>query len=372
MKVLLLAGNYPPESGGIGELVSNLAHALVSRGETVEVITPVNGAADAENELKVTEFELAEKGYLKRVSRCRRTLRSALRRGDFDRVLLSSWSPFAVGSAHRAGGPGIDILCHGLDLLEPMSSRRYRWLMRRTLRGASRIIANSRYTAGLAKSAGAAPETVRVIHPGVDTLRFQPRPAPPRLREDTSCANKTVLLTVTRLVPRKGVDAVIGILPRLAHRYPDLIYLVAGDGPERSRLEGLAKESGAADRIAFLGPPRTEDLPSLYNLADIFVMPNRLIEEQGDVEGFGIVFLEAAASAVPAVGGDSGGAPDAIDDGNTGFVVTPDSPDELFDKLNALLSDPALREQMGAAGRQRAVREFQWHQIAAAYCELPE
>lgn len=371
MKVLFLTGSYPPESGGIAELVSSLARALVSNGESVEVITPVRGAADGETGLKVTEFELPGRGYLKRVARCRRTLRNALRHGDFDRVLVSTWSPFAVGITGKAGDPDIDILCHGLDLLQPMSSRRYRWLMRRTLMGASRIIANSGYTADLAVKAGAVPSAVRIIHPGVDTVRFQPRSVSAQMnRELTSSDSRTVLLTVGRLVPRKGVDTVIRILPRLAHRYPDLLYLVAGSGPDRPRLEELAIETGVADRVTFLGPTPTADLPSLYSLADIFVMPNRLIEEKGDVEGFGIVFMEAAAAAVPAVGGNSGGAPDAIADGVTGFVVTPDAADELFDRLDTLLSDSGLRKRMGAEGRKRAVREFQWDQIARAYCEL--
>jgi len=166
-----------------------------------------------------------------------------------------------------------------------------------------------------------------------------------------------ILLTVGRLVPRKGCDLVLRSVAELAAEYPGLRYIVAGDGPERARLDGLAQELGIADRIRMLGD--VDDLTkwAAYDLCDVFVSPTRL-SHSADWEGFGIVFLEAALSRRPAIGGRTGGTADAIVDGLTGVLVDPDQRGELSGAIRRLLSDAGLRARLGRTAEQLARTRF--------------
>jgi phosphatidylinositol alpha-1,6-mannosyltransferase len=168
-----------------------------------------------------------------------------------------------------------------------------------------------------------------------------------------------VLLSVGRLQTRKGHDLMIQAvrqLTRLHHR--SLRYVIVGDGQERSRLEALVDECGVRDHVTFSGEVPSELLPHYFAACDIFVLPNRV--EQGDVEGFGIVFLEAAAAGKPTVGGRSGGVPEAVADGVTGLLVGGTDVEELAVTIERLIDSELMRRNLGDAGRMRAVREFSW------------
>jgi phosphatidylinositol alpha-1,6-mannosyltransferase len=171
-----------------------------------------------------------------------------------------------------------------------------------------------------------------------------------------------MLLTVGRLVPRKGVDTVLRALPRIAASVPEVQYVVAGTGPDRNRLERLAVRNGVRDRVHFVGYVADDVLSSYYSAADLFVMPAR--EALPDVEGFGLVFLEANACGTPAVGARSGGIPDAIVDGETGLLVPPNAPGSLAEATTRILTTPDLADTLGRQGRHRAVNEASWDQIA--------
>ena len=191
-----------------------------------------------------------------------------------------------------------------------------------------------------------------MVYPGVDTALFHPaekRLGPPRL------------LTVGRLMKRKGHDRVLQALPELLKEFPDLRYQVAGVGAYESVLRGIVQCNGLQAHVTFLGKVPDRDLPHLLQETTVFVHPNRTTEED-DVEGFGIVFLEAAACGVPVVGGRSGGVPDAVSDGHNGLLVD-DDPAELLEALRRLLRDPNLRQQMGSAGISWA-RRFTWGKAA--------
>jgi phosphatidylinositol alpha-1,6-mannosyltransferase len=142
-----------------------------------------------------------------------------------------------------------------------------------------------------------------------------------------------------------------------------LQYVIVGEGPELARLRTLAQELGVGERVTFVGPAGASDLPAYYAAADVFVHPNRV--ERGDFEGFGIVFLEAAASGVPAIGGRSGGVPEALADGLTGLLVSGEDVEELCGALRRLGGSPSLRTQMGAAGRARVLAGFTWERAAS-------
>jgi phosphatidylinositol alpha-1,6-mannosyltransferase len=235
--------------------------------------------------------------------------------------------------------------------------------MTRVYRAASAVIANSANTQSLIVGLGLPAERVPVVHPGVDPTRFRPGVDGRSIRQALLRGGDTVLLSVGRLQLRKGHDLVIEAVAALRDRLPGLRYAIAGDGEERGRLETLASARGVADAVTFMGPVPADDLPACYAACDIFVMPNR--QEGADIEGFGIVFLEAAAAERPAIGGRSGGAPEAIEAGLTGLLVGGTDPQELAAVIERLAGDPGLRAALGRAGRERVVNGFTWDHAAA-------
>jgi phosphatidylinositol alpha-1,6-mannosyltransferase len=161
------------------------------------------------------------------------------------------------------------------------------------------------------------------------------------------------------MVPRKGHRAAVQAFAKVATEFPEAHYLIGGTGPEESRIRQQVQDLGLENRITFAGFIPGEQLPELYNLCDVALLANRQ-EADGDIEGFGIVFLEANAAGKPVIGGRSGGAIEAIEHGVTGYLINPDDPDEIAAALRKLLSDRSLRERLGAAGRERVISEFQW------------
>jgi phosphatidylinositol alpha-1,6-mannosyltransferase len=173
-----------------------------------------------------------------------------------------------------------------------------------------------------------------------------------------------VILSVGNLVARKGHDMVIRALPRLRLIVPEVTYLIVGQGSYRTQLENLARSLGIRDCVIFAEWVSAEDLPDIYALSDVFVMPSREQLEACDVEGFGLVFLEASACAKPVVGGRSGGIPDAISDGVTGLLVNPYEPEDIANALARLLTDNSLAIRLGQQGRFRVIKHFAWARIA--------
>lgn len=203
-----------------------------------------------------------------------------------------------------------------------------------------------------------------VIPPGTDPARFVP-PRTPR-------SMPPVLLTVGRLVPRKGIDTVLRALPRLLDHTPQLEYWIAGDGPQRPALEELARNLGVTGAVKFLGFVADDELPQIYQRATIFVMPTRADYEKGDVEGFGIVYLEASASGLPVVAARSGGAAEAVRDGETGVLVPPDDPHTLAESLTHLIDDPVLCRRLGRGGRLWVENEMNWDRAARQLLDVLE
>ena len=208
---------------------------------------------------------------------------------------------------------GTPFICwaHGEELTCARSSRELTWLMHRVFRRAAALVANSRNTAAQLEQAGAPINRIEVIYPGVDTVRFQPGCGDaPALRARFAKHGELLLLTVGRLQRRKGHDQVIKALAGTRESHPHLKYLIVGDGDERAALEQLVVSSSLTNRVTFEGSVPASQLPAYYAAADLFVHPNRV--DGTDFEGFGIVFLEAAASGLPVIGGATGGVPEAV------------------------------------------------------------
>ena len=234
------------------------------------------------------------------------------------------------------------------------------------LRRARHIVAAGGYPAAEGERAAGRTLPITVVPPGVDTERFHPLTAQERqqARADFDIAPDAELVVgISRLVPRKGFDTAVRAAALLKASRPNLVLAIAGGGRDAERLQGLAESLQAP--VRFLGRVSNDDLPRLYGCADVYTMLCRNRWGGLEQEGFGIVFLEAAACGVPQVAGHSGGAAEAVADGETGFVIPEaDDPREVATAIERLLDDPALRARMGAAGRERAVREFSYDVLA--------
>ncbi len=254
------------------------------------------------------------------------------------------------------------VYAHGEELTTWGNGGKYR-AMRFTLTHADTVIANSDHTRATLVDMGVRPERIALIYPGVDTDVFRPGLSCEDLRKsvgvDQGCK---LILSVGRLSRRKGFDMVIRSLPLLSQQGLDVRYALIGIGEDQGYLSGLARELGVEERVKLLGHVSPEDLPRWYNACDVFVMPNR--EINGDNEGFGMVFLEAAACGRPVIAGQDGGTGSAVRDGETGFRVDGKRLESVAERLADVLGDGQLAAHLGQAGHARAHREFNWPSIA--------
>lgn len=253
---------------------------------------------------------------------------------------------------------------HGLDIMLPQKSSRKEKIMRRVLNEAQFITANSKFTKKELLNLDIAEEKIEVIYPcpnikaaavSLEQIR--------ELKQELNLEDKRVLLTVGRLVKRKGQVKVIQALPALLKKFPELVYVVVGNGPESAILKAKSLKLGLKNKVIFLANISNEELPTYYQLSDIFVMPAENLA--GDVEGFGIVYLEAAMLGLPSVAGKSGGVTEAILDGQTGLLVEPDNQEDLVQKISLLLEDQNLYQKLSAGGKARVEQDFQWDKQAA-------
>lgn len=276
----------------------------------------------------------------------------------------------------RATGVEYSCIAHGEEINPSNSEPNPRWYRRRVynsremalmvglvLRGASHVIASNRNARSILVDRWGVPsQRVHLLHPGVDTGQFSPHPPDPVVRERLGWRDRRVVLTVGRLQKRKGHDVLISALPEIRRMVPEVLYAIVGDGEERQSLQRLAREKGLEDHVQFLLEVDEQRLIECYQQCDLFVLPNREID--GDIEGFGIVLLEAQACGRPVVAGASGGTAETMSIGATGFVVPCDGPAALSALLQELLADADRRESMGQAARGWAVERFDWQSLA--------
>ncbi len=362
MKHLLVTNDFPPKIGGIQSLLWEWWRRLPP--ESFAVLTSPYPGADGFDALQPFQIErVPEKVLLPHPIMIKRINEMAKRVGA-DRVVLDPAVPLGLV------GPYLDlpydVVLHGAEVTVPGRIPGSRHFLGSVLRKATHVIAAGGYPAREAERAAKCVLPMTIVQPGVDTERFRPLGEDERAaaREQFGLPNDAqVILGLSRLVPRKGFDTVIRAVARLHHSHPNLILAIAGSGRDRKRLERLALELRAP--VKFLGRVPDQDLVKVFGCVDVMTMLCRNRWAGLEQEGFGIVFLEAAACAVPQVAGESGGAAEAVVDGVTGLVVrNPKSVVETEKAFARLLDDPALRKQMGAAGRDRAVREFSYDLLA--------
>ncbi|RLC37773.1 hypothetical protein DRH27_03525 [Candidatus Falkowbacteria bacterium] len=253
---------------------------------------------------------------------------------------------------------------HGMDFNYALKTKRKKWITEKIIKKSSHIICASSYTAKLVKNFinSEMPEKIVVVNPGIDPVALQalslaePKNKIEELRLKHHLENKFILFTVGRLVKRKGQDMVIKAVNILNEKMPDLCYYIAGDGPDKDYLKDLAKNNS---NIVFLGKITEEEKSAWLRVCGIFIMPSREIE--GDFEGFGIVFLEAALAGKPVLAGRSGGIEDAVIDYETGILTDPGSVDDIAGGIVELKNSPMLRMELGENAIRRTVNEFSWN-----------
>ena len=359
---LLVTNDFPPKVGGIQSYLWELWRRLPAEDVAIHT-TPYEGSAafDAEQRFAITRSR--EPWLLPYPWLARRVRRLSGNHG----AELVVWDPAVpVGlTAPRVDVPYAVVL-HGAEVTIPGRLPILRPLLGRVLRGASLVISAGGYPAAEAERAAGGALPTLVVPPGVDTGRFVPLDDGERAtvrRELGLPVDARLVVSVSRLVPRKGMDTLIRAVARLADREPDLLLAIAGAGREHSRLKALIEQTGAPALL--LGRVEERLLPGLYGAGDAFAMLCRTRLGGLEQEGFGIVFLEAAAAGVPQVAGRSGGAAEAVEHGKTGLVVDdPTDVEAVASALDELLADEDRRGTMARAGRERAEREFSYDVLA--------
>ncbi|MCF7982636.1 MAG: glycosyltransferase family 4 protein [Pseudomonadales bacterium] len=258
---------------------------------------------------------------------------------------------------------------HGEEVTNSASYGHYEENRKRYLANADALVAVSLFTKTyLIEHFGIASDKITLIPNGVDLNLFKPADKPLDLIQKHHLEGKQILLTVGRLIPRKGIDKTIAALPEVLKSQPNVHYLIVGVGPYETALKSKVHELALESNVTFVGKVSTEDLSRYYQLCDIFLMPNRTMPD-GDTEGFGLVFLEANACGKPVIGGKAGGAVEAVRDGFNGLSVNGESTEEIGDAINRLLTDHALRETIIQNGKQLA-RDSSFEHCAQAFNHL--
>ncbi|MEV7227141.1 glycosyltransferase family 4 protein [Polymorphospora sp. NPDC051019] len=369
-RTLLVTNDFPPRPGGIQQFVHNLALRQPA-GSVVVYASTWDGAGkfDAEQPFEVVREDT---GMLLPTPAVARRAAGLARAYDCDTVWFGAAAPLgllAAGLRRRAGVRRAVALTHGHEV-GWAALPGARAALRRIARGNDVVTYLGEYTRVRLDRALRGLTRLERLAPGVDVEAYHPGVDGAEVRARHGLADRPVVVCVSRLVPRKGQDVLIRALPAIRRRVPDAALLVVGGGPYRGALERLARETGVGSEVFFTGSVPWAELPAHYAAGDVYAMPCRTRNRGLDVEGLGIVYLEASATGLPVVAGDSGGAPDAVVEGETGYVVGGRDVAAVADRVAGLLADRDLARRMGAAGRAWVEREWRWETQAARLAAL--
>jgi phosphatidyl-myo-inositol dimannoside synthase len=364
-RTLLVTNDFPPRPGGIQQFVHNLA-VRQPAGSMVVYASTWKGAEkfDAEQPFEVIREKT---GLLLPTPAVARRAARIARANECDSVWFGAAAPLgllAAGLRKRAGIERAVALTHGHEI-GWAALPGARGLLRRIARGNDVVTYLTEFQRVRLDKALRGLTALERLTPGVDVDAYHPGVDGSGVRASFGLSDRPVIVCVSRLVPRKGQDMLIRALPTVRRRVPGAALLIVGGGPYRAKLERLAREQGVESDVFFTGSVPWESLPAHYAAGDVYAMPCRTRGAGLDVEGLGIVYLEASATGLPVVAGDSGGAPDAVREGETGYVVGGRDVPAIAGRLAELLADPARAKAMGAAGRAWVEREWRWETKAA-------
>ena len=362
-RTLIVTNDFPPRKGGVERFVFDLADHLPA--DRIRVIAPAHpGDGPFDGSLAFPVRRVA-RPRLRPTAELLRAINEEIGSDRPDVVLFGHALP-QVGLASavvREAGVPFATLTHGVEYWFAKVPG-FRGMLRRATAGAGLVTTISAYVAE--PIARALPDGVplAMLSPGVDTERFRPDVDPAVWRGRLGLGDRPVIVCVSRFVPRKGQDVLVRTFAAVRAAVPDAAIVLVGGGPFRAKVEALARRSEHRDAIVLAGEVGDDELPGLYAAADVFAMPCRSRWGGLEVEGYGIVFLEAAATGLPVVAGRSGGAAEAVIHGETGFVVEGTDDAAVVDAIVTLLRDRATASAMGARGRERAVAGYDWRTIA--------
>lgn len=362
--VLFITNYFPPQKGGMEYTYGKLAE-LCDNKKFIFLVPS--------NTEKTTDFKFSENIIRAKLISKSRPYLAPMEKATAKLIHEKNTSHIVAGEAMLGGQIALkqkiknkieySVFVHGMDLglpqtkltkLFPIIKMVQKKKLTKILSNAKYIIANSSATAKIALEKGAKQDSIKILNPSVDEPVIPDSSHINEVRAKYNLENKKVLLTVGRLVSRKGQDFIIKSLPILAKEFPDLVYVIVGEGRYRNQLETLARSLNIQDKIIFTGKTSNEDKNALLAISDIFAMISR--DEKGDIEGFGMVYLEAGWLEKPVIAGNSGGVPDAIKDGYNGYLINPDNSDEFIEKVRLLLKNPEVAKTIGKNGREWAKR----------------
>ena len=356
---------FPPDLGGIENLMYSLCACLYEKGHDISVFADAGSAREDREFDRACGFQIHRYSGLKPWRRRKKAWNIARLAGECNnsRLIADSWKSLEHLDTTRF--TRTICLAHGSELpLKPGQAKFAR--IRHSLAKAAVIIANSQYTAGRVENYTGPDERIHVIHPGINPP-IVPDRAPAGTVKDRIGDSSPILLSIARLEPRKGLDRVLRIMPQVLQRFPEALYVIAGEGSLHPGLTRLAHELRISEHVLFCGR-LDEPLKSGYiECSDLFVLPGA--ESGNDVEGFGMVFLEAAIHGVPSITGRFGGAAEAVIHEQTGLVCEISSEKELADAVLTLLDNTPLRRRLGENARHRA-RHFLWNSRIRDYEDL--
>ncbi|MFF4485650.1 glycosyltransferase family 4 protein [Streptomyces sp. NPDC001544] len=371
-KTLIVTNDFPPRPGGIQAFLHNMALRLEPERLVVYASTwkrsregaRATAAFDAEQPFTVVRDRTT---MLLPTPQATRRAVGLLDEHGCTSVWFGAAAPLGLmaPALRKAGARRLVATTHGHEAgwAQLPAARQ---LLRRIGESTDTLTYLGEYTRSriaAALSPGAAGRMVQ-LPPGVDEKIFHPGSGGAEVRARLGLTERPVVVCVSRLVPRKGQDTLIRAMPRILAAEPDAVLLIVGGGPYEKDLRRLADETGVAASVRFTGAVPWSELPAHYGAGDVFAMPCRTRRGGLDVEGLGIVYLEASATGLPVVAGDSGGAPDAVLDGETGWVVRGGSPADAAERIVALLGDAELRRRMGERGRSWVEEKWRWDLLA--------
>ncbi|MET9875725.1 glycosyltransferase family 4 protein [Actinacidiphila glaucinigra] len=367
-KTLIVTNDFPPRPGGIQAFVHSMALRLDPGRVVVYASTWRDGsevaAFDAEQPFPVVRDRTT---MLLPTPRVTRRAAALLREHGCTSVWFGAAAPLGLmaPALRKAGAHRLVATTHGHEAgwAQLPASRA---LLRRIGEGTDTITYLGEYTRSRIARALTPEAAGRMVQlpPGVDEKTFHPASGGEAVRARLGLSDRPVVVCVSRLVPRKGQDTLIEAMPLILADRPDAVLLVVGGGPYADDLKRLAERTGVAESVRFTGAVPWQELPAHFGAGDVFAMPCRTRRGGLDVEGLGIVYLEASATGLPVVAGDSGGAPDAVLDGETGWVVRGGEPAEAAERILALLGDAELRRRMGERGRKWVEDAWRWDLLA--------
>ena len=371
MSHLLLSEIFPPRTGGSGRWFWETYRRLpredyfIAAGEHELAV-----AFDRSHDLRVHRLPLTLNQWgvrsftgLNGYRRAYFGLHRLLRSEKVELIHVGRCLPEGVVALLAKWRLGVPYVCyiHGEDVTTAKDSREHAFLVRRVLNNSRILIANSENTARVFAKNGESPPRKSMFCTPASTRTIFRRPVDSAVRAELGWTDKSVVLTVGRLQKRKGHDMMIRALPAIRRTIPNVLYAIAGDGDERAGLEATANYEGVADQVQFLGEITDEQLLQCYRQCDLFALPNRQVG--ADIEGFGMVLLEAQSCGKPVLAGDSGGTSETMRIDQTGRIVDCTRPEPLAAAVSDLLTDERARKRMGDAAREWVVEQFDWSSL---------